>query len=103
MVAREIRYVYPALAVLWSLWGDRRLSGAHILVTKLPYILKPYRRSLEMHIELLEQLRPHDVTFDESRQIIAQWQAQPHLAQGGWDIIWEDICAVEVDRWTAPR
>ena len=56
-----------------------------------------------MHIELLEQLRPHDVTFDESRQIIAQWQAQPHLAQGGWDIIWEDICAVEVDRWTAPR
>ena len=73
------------------------------IVTKLPYILKPYRRSLEMHIELLEQLRPHDVTFDESRRIISLWQAQPHLAQGGWDVIWEDICAVEVDRWGATR
>ena len=56
-----------------------------------------------MHIDLVEQLRPHDVTFDQSRQIIALWQAQPHLAQGGWDVIWEDICSVEVDRWIAPR
>ena len=72
-------------------------------VTKLPYILKPYRRSLEMHIDLVEQLRPHDVTFDESRHIISMWQAQPHLAQGGWDAIWEDICTVEVDRWGAAR
>lgn len=72
-------------------------------MTKLPYILKPYRRSLEMHLDLVEQLRPHDVTFDESRHIIGLWQAQPHLAQGGWDVIWEDICTVEVDRWTAAR
>lgn len=82
---------------LWVTWSLEKF------VTKLPYILKPYRRSLEMHVDLAEQLRPHDVTFDESRQIIALWQAQPHLAQGGWDAIWEDICTVEVDRWNAPR
>ncbi|TBU50620.1 hypothetical protein BD309DRAFT_944335 [Dichomitus squalens] len=82
---------------LWVTWSLEKF------VTKLPYILKPYRRSLEMHLDLVEQLRPHDVTFDESRQIIALWQAQPHLAQGGWDVIWEDICSVEVDRWNAPR
>ncbi|KAI0747983.1 hypothetical protein C8Q80DRAFT_706915 [Daedaleopsis nitida] len=82
---------------LWVTWSLEKF------VTKLPYILKPYRRSLEMHLDLVEQLRPHDVTFDESRQIVALWQAQPHLAQGGWDAIWEDICTVEVDRWTAPR
>ncbi|RDX48277.1 hypothetical protein OH76DRAFT_1404850 [Lentinus brumalis] len=82
---------------LWVTWSLEKF------VTKLPYILKPYRRSLEMHLDLVEQLRPHDVTFDESRHIIAMWQAQPHLAQGGWDAIWEDICAVEVDRWGATR
>ena len=102
---------------LWVTWSLEKF-GAHailirplrtlryltvMLVTKLPYILKPYRRSLEMHIDLVEQLRPHDVTFEESRQIIAQWQAQVHLAQGGWDAVWEDICAVEVDRWSSPR
>ncbi|KAI0361946.1 hypothetical protein OH77DRAFT_1416133 [Trametes cingulata] len=82
---------------LWVTWSLEKF------VTKLPYILKPYRRSLEMHIDLVEDLRPHDVTFEESRRIIAEWQAQPHLAQGGWDAIWEDICAVEVDRWNSPR
>ncbi|EIW60524.1 uncharacterized protein TRAVEDRAFT_57745 [Trametes versicolor FP-101664 SS1] len=88
------RFVEEPLWVTWSL---------EKFVTKLPYILKPYRRSLETHIDLVEQLRPHDVTFEESRQIIALWQAQPHLALGGWDAVWEDICAVEVDRWNAPR
>ncbi|KAI0781080.1 hypothetical protein BD413DRAFT_600524 [Trametes elegans] len=88
------RFVEEPLWVTWSL---------EKFVTKVPYILKPYRRSLEMHTELVEQLRPHDVTFEDSRQIIAEWQAQPHLAQGGWDAVWEDICAVEIDRWNTPR
>ncbi|KAI0646915.1 hypothetical protein C8Q79DRAFT_907980 [Trametes meyenii] len=82
---------------LWVTWSLEKF------VTKLPYILKPYRRSLETHSDLVEQLRPHDVTFEESRQIIAIWQAQPHLAQGGWDAVWEDICSVEVDCWSSPR
>lgn len=56
-----------------------------------------------MHVELVDTLRSHDVSFEVSRQAIAQWVAQPYLEEGSWEAQWEDLCTVEIDRWNGPR
>ena len=68
-------------------------------VTSISDILWPYRRSLEQHIELLDTLRSHDVTFETSRKVANTWVEQPHLEDDGWDVRWEPLCEVEIDRW----
>ncbi len=68
-------------------------------VTSISDILWPYRRSLEMHADLLDKLRSHDVSFETSRKIANTWVEQPHLEEDSWDAKWEDLCEVEIDRW----
>ncbi|GBE82368.1 hypothetical protein SCP_0407520 [Sparassis crispa] len=80
---------------LWVTWSLEKF------VSSVPEILIPYHRSLEMHIELVDTLRSHDVTFEASRYAIAQWVVQPHLEEGSWDAQWEDLCAAEIDRWNS--
>ena len=72
-------------------------------VTSVPVILKPYHRSLEMHADLVNILRSHSVSFEVSRDAIAQWVAQPHLEEGSWDAAWEDLCAAEIDKWDSNK
>jgi hypothetical protein len=68
-------------------------------VTSVPDILIPYHRSLNMHIEIVDLLRPHSVSFDASRDALTKWLAQPCLEEDGWEAKWEDLCTVEVYRW----
>ena len=72
-------------------------------VTSLPTLLPAYHRSLHLHKELLQDLRDYDATFEASRDAIASWVSQPYLADDGWSAAWEDLCAVEVDRWELAR
>jgi hypothetical protein len=44
-------------------------------------------------------LHNHAIAFQESREIIDRWVAQPWLQEDGWEAKWEDICSVEVERW----
>ena len=71
------------------------------VVTSMPNLLPPYHRSLETQIELVNSLRSHSLSFEESRGIIAKWVSQPHLEADSWVSEWEDLCAVEVERWNA--
>ena len=71
------------------------------LVISMPNLLPPYHRTLETHIELVNSLRSHSLSFEESRGIIAKWVSQPHLEADSWVSEWEDLCAVEVERWNA--
>jgi len=82
---------------LWVTWSLRKF------VVSIPAILKPYHRSLQIHVELVETLRPHDVTFEKSRQSIATWTAQPALEEGSWDAEWEDLCQTEIERWDSSK
>jgi len=68
-------------------------------VTSISDILWPYRRSLEQHIGLLDTLRSHDVSFETSRKVANTWVEQPHLEDEGWDVRWEPLFEVEIDRW----
>jgi hypothetical protein len=68
-------------------------------VTSVPDILSPYHRSLNMHIEIVDVLRSHSVSFDASRAALSKWLAQPWLQENGWEAKWEDLCTVEVHRW----
>lgn len=68
-------------------------------VTRVPEILKPYHRSLALHIQLVDALRKHSIPFEKSREIINKWVEQPWLESAGWDAVWEDICEAEVERW----
>ncbi|KAN0124064.1 hypothetical protein V8E52_002554 [Russula decolorans] len=77
----------------WTTWPMEKF------VTAISDILWPYRRSLEMHAELLETLRSHDVSFETSRKVANTWVEQPHLEEDSWDAKWEDLCEVEIDRW----
>ena len=70
-----------------------------ISVTSFAGILPPYHRSLAMHTQLVDKLRSNSVSFEESREAITKWVEQPWLEDLGWNAKWEDICAVEVDRW----
>ena len=53
-----------------------------------------------MHTELADKLRKHNISFEKSREIINKWVEQPCLEGVGWTDAWEDICEVEVERWS---
>lgn len=54
---------------------------------------------MELHVELLDTLRSHDVSFEISRKAANTWAEQPYLEEDGWDARWEELCQVEIDRW----
>lgn len=54
-----------------------------------------------MHEELVDSLRDHDLSFEDSRRILSNWVNQHHLVEDGWIAYWEDLCEVEVERWNA--
>jgi len=70
-----------------------------VVVTALAEILRPYRRSLDLHEELVNTLRDHSVPFDTARDAVRRWIEQPWLEEESWDAKWEDLCEVEVERW----
>jgi len=78
---------------LWTTWSLEKFA------TSVPDILSPYHRSLQMHIDIVDLLRPHSTTFEVSREAISKWAAQPFLVDDGWEARWEDICVAEIDRW----
>ncbi|KAH9079190.1 hypothetical protein EDB83DRAFT_2503690 [Lactarius deliciosus] len=78
---------------MWTTWPMEKF------VTTASDILWPYRRSLEVHVELLDTLRTHDVSFETSRKAANTWVEQPCLEDDSWDAKWEALCEVEVDRW----
>ncbi|KAL0947352.1 hypothetical protein HGRIS_013469 [Hohenbuehelia grisea] len=82
---------------LWTTWSLEKF------VTSVPEILIPYHRSLESHRDIVNILRSHSVTFEVSRDAINTWAEQPWLEELGWEAKWEDLCAVEVERWDGPR
>lgn len=63
----------------------------------------PYHRSLNAHIDLVDTLRSHSVTFEASREVMSKWVEQPWLEGSSWDAEWEDLCEVEVERWDIAR
>ena len=71
----------------------------HKPVTRIAELLPPYNRSLNIHIKLVDVLRSHSVTFEESRDAINKWVEQAELEDIGWKAAWEDICEVEVEHW----
>lgn len=73
--------------------------GSDYVVSRVPEILVPYHRALSGHIALVDILRSHSISFDESRDAILKWAEQPWLEEHGWDAEWEDLCSVEIDRW----
>jgi len=78
---------------MWCTWSLEKFASA------MSEVLKPYHRCLTAQAALVEKLRSHVITFEESRTIIAQWCAQVSLEENDFVSEWEDICAVEVDRW----
>ncbi|KAI0340481.1 hypothetical protein BDW22DRAFT_374615 [Trametopsis cervina] len=87
---KGLQFVQEPLWVTWSL---------EKFATTIPEILVPYHRSLEMHKDIVETLRSHSVSFEASREAIANWVAQPHLEEGSWDAQWEPLCEIEIERW----
>ena len=69
--------------------------------TAIPLLLFPFHRSLELQGHLVDSLRSHSVSFEESKAIASNWVTQPFLEEDPWTLDWEDICAVEVERWNA--
>ncbi|KAI6129055.1 hypothetical protein EDD17DRAFT_1654389 [Pisolithus thermaeus] len=80
---------------LWLSWSLEKF------VLSIGVITTPYHRSLVLLDGLVNQLRSHSLSFEASRLIINQWIEQPYLVENGWDAQWEDICAVEVEKWDA--
>ncbi|KAF8969893.1 hypothetical protein BDZ97DRAFT_1902299 [Flammula alnicola] len=78
---------------LWVTWSLENF------VTRIPELIKPYHRSLALHVELVEKLRSHSITFEKSREVINMWVEQSWLEDAGWEAVWEDICEAEVERW----
>ena len=72
-------------------------------VSSIPEILIPYHRSLNDHTELVNVLRRHSVSFEDSRDAIAKWAEQHWLEEEGWNAKWEDLCTVEVERWNGSK
>jgi IS30 family transposase len=68
-------------------------------VTELPALLSPYHRELWDHKQMVEELRPHNTSFEVSRALIARWVAQEWLEENGWQARWEDLCEAEVEGW----
>ncbi|KIY43652.1 hypothetical protein FISHEDRAFT_53091 [Fistulina hepatica ATCC 64428] len=82
---------------LWVTWTLEKF------VTSIPDLLVTYHRSLTDQMRWTTELRSHNISFEESRQIIIQWSTQAELSEAGWDARWEDLCAVEIDRWEIPK
>ncbi|KAJ7445743.1 hypothetical protein B0H11DRAFT_1746419 [Mycena galericulata] len=82
---------------LWVTWSLEKF------VSSVPGVLIPYHRSLDTHLELVDILRSHSVSFENSRDALAKWAEQPWLEDGGWEAAWEDLCAVEVERWDVAK
>ncbi|KAI5124337.1 hypothetical protein M0805_008944 [Coniferiporia weirii] len=80
---------------LWCTWTLEKFA------TRMPDLLLPYHRSLQLQMEIVESLRNHSLSFEESQKHVAKWVAQPHLEADEWVSEWEDLCAVEVERWNA--
>ncbi|KAJ3574571.1 hypothetical protein NP233_g1683 [Leucocoprinus birnbaumii] len=78
---------------LWVTWPLEKF------VTSLSDIVIPYHRSLDSHTEIVDSLRSHSVSFEESRDAVSQWVAQPWLQEESWEAKWEEICDAEVHRW----
>jgi len=78
---------------LWLTWS------LETFVTRIAELLPSYNRSLNIHIELVNILRSHSVTFEDSRDAIKKWVEQAQLEDAGWKAVWEDVCQVEVERW----
>lgn len=70
-------------------------------VTSMPNLLPPYHRSLQAQVEIVDSLRSHSLSYEESRGLVAKWGSQPHLEADSWVTEWEDICEVEIGRWNA--
>lgn len=68
-------------------------------MNEMPALLQPYGRSLQQQIDIAEELRSHGRTFEESRKLVVSWTSQSHLEADDWTREWEELCAVEVDRW----
>jgi len=68
-------------------------------VTSIPALLIPYHRSLHLHKQIIEDVRSHSTPFEKSKEAINKWADQPFVSEDGWDAKWEDICALEVERW----
>lgn len=98
---------------LWTTWTLEKFGAVCIfchglvsdrpfqLVTSVSEILRPYRRSLEDHNELVNKLRLHTISFEDSRDAINIWVEQRWLAEDGWDANWEDLCEAEIPRWAS--
>ncbi|KAF7338654.1 hypothetical protein MVEN_02091900 [Mycena venus] len=82
---------------LWVTWSLEKF------VTTIPGVLVPYHRSLATHSELVDILRSHSVSFEDARDALAKWAEQPWLEDDGWDAVWEDLCAAEVERWDSTK
>ncbi|KAJ7168170.1 hypothetical protein C8R43DRAFT_140289 [Mycena crocata] len=82
---------------LWVTWSLEKF------VTSIPSLLIPYHRSLNTHLELVDILRSHSVSFEDARDALAKWAEQPWLEDAGWEAEWDDLCAAEVERWDAAR
>jgi len=82
---------------LWVTWSLEKF------VSSVPDLLIPYHRSLDTHLELVDILRSHSVSFEDSRDALAKWAEQPWLEDDGWEAAWEDLCAAEVERWDTSR
>ncbi|KAG2149347.1 hypothetical protein DEU56DRAFT_729372 [Suillus clintonianus] len=78
---------------LWISWPIEKF------VLSLSELTTPYHRSLALHKELVDILRSHTVSFEDSRSAINQWVEQPFLRDDGWDAKWEDLCEAEVEKW----
>jgi hypothetical protein len=93
---------YLAHGKVWYVHYTGAVHAHSILlspVTSVSDILWPYRRSVELHVELLDTLRSHEVSFEISRKVANTWAEQPYLEDDGWDARWEELCQVEIDRW----
>ncbi|KAF8123793.1 hypothetical protein EV363DRAFT_1272055 [Boletus edulis] len=80
---------------LWVSWPLEKF------VKSMADVELPYHRSLALIKDIIDRLRSHSITFEASRDAISQWVEQPYLAEDGWEGKWEDLCAVEVERWDA--
>ena len=56
-----------------------------------------------MHIELVNSLTSHSISFDDSRRAISKWTEQPWLLDSGWDATLGDIWDIEIERWSTTR
>ncbi|KAF8213717.1 hypothetical protein K438DRAFT_1565385 [Mycena galopus ATCC 62051] len=82
---------------LWVTWPLEKF------VSSIPTLLTPYHRSLHTHLELVDILRSHSVSFEDARDALAKWAEQPWLEDDGWEAVWEDLCFAEVERWDVSK